>query len=71
MQNQVNHTLDQGAPNLAPGDEVARYVDGQPIFCTIVEVVNEDQVIIEAELWPAGYTALVRRQDVSLVSRKA
>ena len=70
MHHQSSHLPDRHGIALAPGDEVARYVEGKPVFCTVVEVVDEDHVLIEAELWPAGYTALVQTHDVSLVAHK-
>jgi hypothetical protein len=70
MNDHLMYFPDQRPLVLAPGDEVARYVGGKPIYCTVVEVVDEDQVVIEAEMWPAGYTALVQNHDVSLVSHK-
>lgn len=54
---------------LAPGDQVLRYVGGQPFFCTVVEVEAGDRVRVRCNLWPAGYSALVTAQDVALVSR--
>ncbi len=54
----------------APGDQVIRYVDGQPFFCTIVEVEPDEQVRVSCNLWPSGYSAMVRTQEVTLVSRQ-
>ncbi len=71
MNGQSSDMLSQQRLALAPGDEVARYVEGKPIFCTVVEVVDAHHIVIEADLWPRGYTALVHTHDVSLVSRKA
>jgi hypothetical protein len=56
--------------SLAPGDQVIRYVDGQPFFCTIVEVEPDEQVRVSCNLWPSGYSAMVRTQEVTLVSRQ-
>jgi hypothetical protein len=55
----------------APGDQVIRYVDGQAFFCTVVQVEQDDQVRVSCNQWPSGYSALVRPQDVALVSRGA
>jgi|WetSurMetagenome_2_1015567.scaffolds.fasta_scaffold1712561_1 hypothetical protein len=53
----------------APGDQVIRYVNGQPYFCTVVQVEQDEQVRVSCNLWPSGYSALVKPQDVALVSR--
>ena len=53
----------------APGDQVIRYVDGQPFFCTVVEVKPDESVRVSCNLWPSGYSALVKAQEVALVSR--
>jgi hypothetical protein len=53
----------------APGDQVIRYVDGQPYFCTVVQVEQDARVRVSCNLWPSGYSALVKPQDVALVSR--
>ena len=69
-----NHSADlhsHQAVALAPGDEVARYVEGKPVYCTVIEVVDEGHVLVEADLWPTGYTALVPSEDVSLLWHKA
>ena len=56
-------------PALAPGDQVVRYVDGRPIPCTVVMVLDEERILIKADQWPAGYLAPVRTNDVVLVGR--
>ncbi len=53
----------------APGDQVIRYVDGQPFFCTVVEVETDERVRVSCNMWPSGYSALVKAQEVALVSR--
>ena len=55
----------------APGDQVIRYVDGQPFFCTVVEVQLDENVRACCNLWPSGYSALVNAHEVTLVSRGA
>jgi hypothetical protein len=55
--------------SLAPGDQVIRYVNGQPFFCTVVEVQPDESVRVSCNLWPSGYSALVQAQEVALVSR--
>jgi hypothetical protein len=59
----------QTAITFAPGDQVIRYVNGQPYFCTVVQVEQDDQVRVSCNLWPSGYSALVKPQEVALVSR--
>jgi len=70
MDNSSSARKGHPAVTLAPGDEVARYVDGKPVFCRVVEVEEDDQVLIVAEAWPAGYSARVRVEDVSLVAHR-
>jgi hypothetical protein len=53
----------------APGDQVIRYIDGQPYFCTVVQVEQDERVRVSCNMWPSGYSAVVRPQDVALVSR--
>jgi hypothetical protein len=53
----------------APGDQVIRYIDGQPFFCTVVQIEQDERVRVSCNLWPSGYSALVKPQDVALVSR--
>jgi hypothetical protein len=55
--------------SLAPGDQVLRYVGGQPFFCTVVGIEGGGRVSVSCNLWPTGYSALVTVQDVALVSR--
>jgi hypothetical protein len=43
----------------APGDQVIRYVDGQPFFCTVVQIEQDERVRVSCNLWPSGYSALV------------
>jgi len=60
----------QAAPAspFAPGDQVVRYVNGKPLYCTVIVVVDETQILITADTWPAGYTAPVRASEVALVA---
>ena len=53
----------------APGDQVIRYINGQPFFCTVVQVEQDERVRVSCNLWPSGYSALVKPQEVALVSR--
>ena len=53
----------------APGDQVIRYIDGQPFFCTVVQIEQDERVRVSCNMWPSGYSALVKPQDVALVSR--
>ena len=53
----------------APGDQVIRYIDGQAFFCTVVQIEQDQQVRVSCNLWPSGYSALVKPQEVALVSR--
>jgi len=53
----------------APGDQVIRYIGGQAFFCTVVQVEQDDRVRVSCNLWPSGYSALVKPQEVALVSR--
>lgn len=59
----------QTTVTFAPGDQVIRYVNGQPYFCTVVQVEQDAQVRVSCNLWPSGYSALVKPQEVALVSR--
>ncbi len=52
----------------APGDQVIRYVDGQPFFCTVIEVEPGEQVRVTCQLWPSGYSAIVNSREVALVA---
>jgi hypothetical protein len=61
----------QSGVAFAPGDLVIRYVGGQPFFCTVVEVQIDENVRVSCNLWPSGYNALVKAQEVTLVSRGA
>jgi hypothetical protein len=51
----------------APGDQVVRYVNGEPFFCTVINVEDTDRIRVSCASWPSGYSALVRPQDVVLV----
>jgi hypothetical protein len=51
----------------APGDQVIRYVNGEPCFCTVISVEDTDRIRVSCASWPSGYSALVRPQDVVLV----
>jgi hypothetical protein len=55
--------------NFAPGDQVIRYIDGQAFVCTVVQVEQDERVRVSCNMWPSGYSALVKPQDVALVSR--
>jgi hypothetical protein len=57
------------ATALAPGDQVVRYVNGKPLYCTVVTVIKDSQLLIKAEAWPTGYSAPVGMRDVMLVAR--
>lgn len=59
----------QSRVTFAPGDQVIRYVDGQPFFCTVVEVKPDESVRVSCNLWPSGYSALVKAHEVALVTR--
>ncbi len=52
----------------APGDQVIRYIDGQPFLCTVIEVEPDERVRVSCNLWPRGYSAVLRSQEVALVS---
>ncbi len=62
-------TTSPSSVRFAPGDQVIRYMNGQAFFCTVVQVEQDDRVRVSCNLWPSGYSALVRPQDVALVSR--
>jgi hypothetical protein len=62
-------TTNRAFVTFAPGDQVIRYIDGQAFFCTVVQIEPDDQVRVSCHLWPSGYSALVKPQDVALVSR--
>ncbi len=64
------HLSPQPATAFAPGDQVVRYVNGKPLYCTVVIVMDETQLLIRVDQWPAGYTAPVRTSDVALVSHQ-
>ena len=51
----------------APGDQVIRYVNGEPCFCTVISVEDPERIRVSCASWPSGYSALVRPQDVVLV----
>lgn len=51
----------------APGDQVVRYVNGEPFFCTVISVEDRERIRVSCASWPSGYSALVRPQDVVLV----
>jgi len=56
------------ATAFAPGDQVVRYVKGDPIYCTVIVVTHETQLLVRVDQWPAGYTAPVCTSDVALLS---
>jgi hypothetical protein len=51
----------------APGDQVLRYVNGEPFFCTVISIEDQERIRVSCSSWPSGYSALVRPQDVVLV----
>ncbi len=53
----------------APGDQVIRYVQGVAMPCVVVVVIDEEKILIRAECWPMGYTALVLASEVVLLAR--
>ncbi len=55
----------------APGDEVLRYVQGVPVPCVVVLVINREKILIRADCWPMGCTATVHASDVVLLARKS
>jgi hypothetical protein len=61
----------RGTPRVsfAPGDQVIRYVNAQPFFCTVIEVQPDEQIRVNCSLWPSGYSAIVRPQEVALLAR--
>jgi hypothetical protein len=59
---------DQPKVSFASGDHVLRYVDGQPFFCTVVDIESDERVRVACDLWPTGYSAIVKARDVALVS---
>jgi hypothetical protein len=68
----TRYTKPAGAPRVsfAPGDQVIRYIDGKPFVCTVVEVEEDDHVRVACNMWPSGYSAVVKPQEVALVSRR-
>ncbi len=64
------HLSPSPASLFAPGDRVIRYVDGKPLCCTVIMVMDEKQLLIRVDQPPAGYTAPVRSSDVALVSHQ-
>ncbi len=54
----------------APGDQVIRYVQGVPMPCVVVVVIDEEKILIRADCWPMGYTAPVHASEVVLLVRK-
>ncbi len=69
MATRVIRTTNTPPTTFAPGDQVIRYVDGQAFFCTVVQIEQDQRVRVSCNLWPSGYSALVRPQEVALVSR--
>ena len=55
----------------SPGDQVVRYVDGQPYFCTVIGVEPDQKIRVNCRQWPAGYSALVAPQQLMWVAAAA
>jgi hypothetical protein len=55
----------------SPGDQVVRYIDGQPYFCTVIGIEHDQKLRISCLQWPAGYSALVAPHQVMWVAAAA
>jgi hypothetical protein len=66
----IDHYSDSPNLHFAPGDQVVRYMGGKPLYCTVVVVIDEMQLLIKADAWPMGYTAPVHSSQVALVSHQ-
>jgi len=49
---------------LAPGDQVVRYINGQPSFCTVISVERNQKIRVSCQLWSTHGTALVDQRDL-------
>jgi hypothetical protein len=55
----------------SPGDQVVRYVDGRPYFCTVIGIEADQKIRVSCLQWPAGYSALVAPQQLMWVAAAA
>jgi hypothetical protein len=53
---------------LAPGDQVIRYVNGQPFFCTVISVERDQKIRVSCQQWPSGYSAMVDQTDLTALN---
>ena len=51
--------------SFSPGDQVVRYVDGQPFVCTVIGVEADQKVRVSCIQWPAGYSAPVAPHELT------
>lgn len=58
------HWSTETKTSFAPGDRIVVYIGNAPCMGAVVECLSEEQIKIECDEWPCGFTAIVRAQEV-------